>query len=69
MAEHHHLKPLYTVKDVVEAACDHLPPALADDLRAVARLVPEADARRFFRERRVASWAMIADSLGEGEGQ
>ena len=61
------IKPLYAVKDVVEAACDHLPAALADDVRAIARMVPKADKDRFFRDRRVASWVMIADTLGKGK--
>ena len=61
-----HLKPFYTVDDVIEAACEQLAdqPALADELRLVRRLVDPVKAKRFFRERRVASWAMVAETLG-----
>ena len=61
-----HLKPLYTVDDVIEAACENLAdhPALVADLRLLRRLVDPVKAKQFFRKRRVASWAMMAELIG-----
>lgn len=58
------IKPLYTVEAVFDEACALLPPALAAELREAQKLIDQKAAKRFFRQRRVASWAMIGDTLG-----
>ena len=63
------LKPLYSVNDVVEAACELLPPLLADDVRKIARMVPKADKDQFFQDRKLASWVMVSDILGDGQDE
>ena len=58
------MKPLYAVEAVFDEACALLPPALAGELREAQKLIDQKAAKRFFRQRRVASWALVADTLG-----